>query len=74
MKYGKFAKCSHDTALRDFVALVERGMVVRNPECQRSTNYSLAKITGLRRMRRAQSDVSVGQVTPRARRGAGVGT
>lgn len=44
-KYGKLAKCSHDTALRDIVALVERGIVVRNPEGGRSTSYSLAKVT-----------------------------
>jgi Fic family protein len=45
MKYGKLAKCSHDTALRDIAALVERGILVRNPEGGRSTSYSLAKVT-----------------------------
>jgi Fic family protein len=44
MKYGKLAKCSHDTALRDIAALVERGILVRNPEGGRSTSYSLAKL------------------------------
>jgi len=44
MKYGKLAKCSHDTALRDIAALVERGILVRNPEGGRSTSYSLAKV------------------------------
>jgi len=45
MKYGKLAKCSHDTALRDIAALVERGILVRNPEGGRSTSYALAKVT-----------------------------
>jgi Fic family protein len=45
MKYGKLTKCSHDTALRDIAALVERGILVRNPEGGRSTSYSLAKVT-----------------------------
>jgi len=45
MKYGKLAKCSHDTALRDIAALVERGILVRNLEGGRSTSYSLAKVT-----------------------------
>ena len=44
MKYGRLAKCSHDTALRDIAALVERGILVRNPEGGRSTSYSLAKV------------------------------
>jgi Fic family protein len=44
MKYGKLAKCSHDTALRDIAAPVERGILVRNPEDGRSTSYSLAKV------------------------------
>jgi Fic family protein len=45
MKYGKLAKCSHDTALRDIAVLVERGILVRNPEGGRSTSYSLAEVT-----------------------------
>jgi Fic family protein len=45
MKYGKLAKCSHDTALRDIATLVERGILVRNPEGGRSTSYSLARVT-----------------------------
>lgn len=44
MKYGKLAKCSHDTALRDIAVLVERGILVRNPEGGRSTSYSFAKV------------------------------
>jgi Fic family protein len=45
MKYGKLAKCSHDTALRVIAALVERGILVRNPAGGRSTSYSLAEVT-----------------------------
>lgn len=41
-KYAKLAKCSQDTALRDILPLVERGILVRNPEGGRSTSYSLA--------------------------------
>ena len=43
-KWAKLAKCSHDTALRDIGALVEGGILVRNPEGGRSTSYSLASI------------------------------
>jgi Fic family protein len=41
-KYAKLAKCSQDTAHRDILALVERGVLVQNPEGGRSTSYSLA--------------------------------
>src|SRR5207253_11436410 len=41
-KYAKLAKCSQDTALRDILSLVERGILVRNPEGGRSTSYALA--------------------------------
>ena len=40
-KYAALAKCSQDTAHRDILALVERGVLVRNPEGGRSTSYSL---------------------------------
>jgi Fic family protein len=40
-KYGALAKCSQDTALRDILPLVERGILVRNPEGGRSTSYAL---------------------------------
>jgi Fic family protein len=40
-KYARLAKCSPDTALRDTLPLVERGILVRNPEGGRSTSYSL---------------------------------
>jgi len=43
-KWARLAKCSHDTALRDILPLVERGILVRNPEGGRSTSYALAKI------------------------------
>jgi Fic family protein len=42
-KYAKLAKCSPDTALRDILSLVERGILVRNLEGGRSTSYSLAE-------------------------------
>lgn len=41
-KYAKLAKCSQDTALRDILALVDAGVLVRNPEGGRSTSYALA--------------------------------
>src|SRR4051812_27700907 len=41
-KYAKLGKCSQDTALRDILPLVERGILVRGPEGGRSTSYSLA--------------------------------
>ena len=42
-KYAKLAKCSHDTALRDILPLVERGILIRNPEGGRSTSYGLGQ-------------------------------
>jgi Fic family protein len=42
-KYAKLARCSQDTALRDILPLVERGILVRNPAGGRSTSYALAK-------------------------------
>jgi Fic family protein len=42
-KYAKLTKCSQDTALRDILPLVERGILVRNPEGGRSTSYALAQ-------------------------------
>ena len=44
-KYAKLAKCSHDTALRDILPLVERGILARNPEGGRSTSYALASLS-----------------------------
>lgn len=41
-RYAKLAKCSHDTALRDILPLLDQGILVRNPEGGRSTSYMLA--------------------------------
>jgi Fic family protein len=43
-KYATLAKCSQDTALRDIEALLEAGILVRNPAGGRSTSYSLAAV------------------------------
>ncbi len=43
-KWAKIAKCSSDTALRDILDLVERGILVRNPGGGRSTSYALAEV------------------------------
>jgi len=42
-KYAKLAECSNDTALRDIRALLERGIIVKNPGGGRSTSYRLAE-------------------------------
>ena len=41
-KWAALAKCSQDTAHRDILVLVKHGILMRNPEGGRSTNYSLA--------------------------------
>ncbi|MGO9094473.1 MAG: Fic family protein [Bryobacteraceae bacterium] len=41
-KYAKLVQCSQDTALRDILALVEGGILVRNPAGGRSTSYAPA--------------------------------
>lgn len=41
-KWAALTKSSNDTALRDIQQLVERGVLVRNPQGGRSTSYSLA--------------------------------
>ena len=43
-KYAALAECSQDTAHRDILALVERRILVQNPEGGRSTSYSLAPL------------------------------
>ncbi len=43
-KYAKLAGCSNDTALRDIHALLERGIIVKNPGGGRSTSYRLAEV------------------------------
>ena len=40
--WAKVTRCSQDTALRDITELMERGILVRNPEGGRSTSYALA--------------------------------
>ncbi len=43
-KWAKIAKCSPDTALNDIKDLLGKGMLVKNKEGGRSTNYSLANV------------------------------
>jgi Fic family protein len=43
-KWATITKCSSDTALRDILDLVDRGMFMRNLARGRSTSYSLARI------------------------------
>ena len=43
-KYAKLTKCSQDTAHRDIQALIERRVLIQNPEGGRSTSYSLAPV------------------------------
>lgn len=45
-KWAKIAKCSQDTAYRDILDLVDRGILVKNPEGGRSTSYALATFPG----------------------------
>lgn len=40
-KWAALAKCSHDTAQRDIVALIDRGILVKDAGGGRSTSYSL---------------------------------
>jgi Fic family protein len=44
-KWAKIAKCSQDTAHRDIMQLVDRGILVRGTQGGRSTSYELAKLT-----------------------------
>jgi len=41
-KWAKLAKCSQDTAYRDILVLMERGILRKNPGGGRSTSYVLA--------------------------------
>jgi Fic family protein len=43
-KYAKLTGCSHDTALRDILSLVERGILVQGEGGGRSTSYTLREI------------------------------
>jgi Fic family protein len=45
-KYAQLTKSSQDTALRDILPLVERGILVRSPGGGRSTSYALADSQG----------------------------
>jgi Fic family protein len=45
-KYAKLTKVSQDTALRDILPLVEKGILVRGSEGGRSTRYALANPYG----------------------------
>jgi Fic family protein len=40
-KWAKIAKCSQDTAYRDILDLIDKGVLVKNTEGGRSTSYSL---------------------------------
>ena len=42
-QWARMTGCSQDTALRDITDLMERGILVRNPEGGRSTSYALAE-------------------------------
>jgi Fic family protein len=42
-KWAKITKCSQDTAHRDILELVEKGILVKDPAGGRSTSYSLKK-------------------------------
>ena len=43
-KWASLAKCSQDTAYRDILYLMERGVLKKNPEGGRSTSYDFADI------------------------------
>ena len=43
-KWASLAKCSQDTAYRDILDLMERGILKKNPEGGRSTSYDFADI------------------------------
>lgn len=45
-KWAKIVKCSQDTALRDILDLVNRGILVKDASGGRSTSYSLAQNGG----------------------------
>lgn len=51
-KYAKLTKSSQDTALRDILPLVERGILVRGREGGRSTSYALANEEGAAQIRK----------------------
>lgn len=50
-KWAKIAKCSQDTAYRDFLDLIEKGILEKNASGGRSTSYSLSNITRQKELR-----------------------
>lgn len=44
-KWAKLTKSSQDTALRDILDLVEKGILIKSPEGGRSTSYTLVNIS-----------------------------
>jgi Fic family protein len=42
-RWARLVKCSQDTALRDILDLVDRGILMKDPAGGRSTSYSLAE-------------------------------
>jgi Fic family protein len=48
-KWASLAKCSQDTAHRDIIDMVNRGILVKDPAGGRSTSYSLAEVGNERR-------------------------
>ncbi|MBK6957928.1 MAG: DUF4172 domain-containing protein [Nitrosomonas sp.] len=51
-KWAKITQCSQDTALRDILALVEQGVLEKDPGGGRSTSYSLKSLPGAARIAR----------------------
>ena len=47
-RWAQMTRCSQDTALRDITDLIERGVLMRNPEGGRSTSYALADVQDAR--------------------------
>ncbi len=43
-QWARMTRCSQDTALRDITDLMERDILVRNPQGGRSTSYTLAEV------------------------------
>ena len=45
-KWAKITKCSQDTAYRDILALIGKGILTKNSEGGRNTSYSLKQLPG----------------------------
>ena len=52
-KWAKIAKCSQDTAYRDILDLLDKGILIKNSEGGRSTNYSLSPLSSLKKIKQA---------------------